>query len=78
MPLPDGSTALALPQVSEEVLARVATGSYYNPHEVLGQHLVNAPGVSDPITVIRTLRPLASEVSAVLSNGARTQLTHLY
>jgi 1,4-alpha-glucan branching enzyme len=74
----DGSTALALPPIPEEVLQRVATGSYYNPHEVLGQHLVNAAGVSDPVTVIRTLRPLASEVSAVLENGARTQLTHLY
>ncbi|SDZ28824.1 1,4-alpha-glucan branching protein GlgB [Herbiconiux ginsengi] len=78
MASPDGTTALALPAIPEEILQRVATGSYYNPHEVLGQHLVNAAGVSDPVTVIRTLRPLASEVSAVLENGARTQLTHLY
>jgi len=75
---PDGTTALTLPEIPVDVLARVASGSYYNPHEVLGQHLVNATDVSDPVTVIRTLRPLASEVSAVLSNGARAQLTHLY
>ncbi len=78
MALPDGDTALTLPAIPLDVLQRVSTGSHYNPHEVLGQHLVNAEGVSDPITVIRTLRPLASEVSAVLSNGARAQLTHLY
>ncbi len=78
MATPDGTIALALPEFREEVLQRVASGSYYNPHEVLGQHLVNAAGVSDPVTVIRTLRPLAREVSAVLANGARAQLTHLY
>lgn len=74
----DGSIALTLPTIPEEVLQKVATGSYYNPHAVLGQHLVNAAGVSDPVTVIRSLRPLATEVSAVLENGARAQLTHLY
>ncbi|MCS5714456.1 1,4-alpha-glucan branching protein GlgB [Herbiconiux sp. CPCC 205716] len=78
MTTPDGTTALTLPELSEELLAQVANGSYYNPHEVLGQHLVNAEGVSDPITVIRTLRPFATEVSAVLSNGARASLTHLW
>jgi 1,4-alpha-glucan branching enzyme len=78
MASPDGTTALALPPIPDEILQRVSTGSYYNPHAVLGQHLVNAAGVSDPVTIIRTLRPLASEVSAVLENGARTQLTHLY
>ncbi|WP_171704100.1 1,4-alpha-glucan branching protein GlgB [Herbiconiux sp. SALV-R1] len=78
MPSPDGSTALTLPEIPLDVLQRVAAGSYYDPHAVLGQHLVHAEGVSDPITVIRTLRPLADEVSAVLSNGARAQLTHLW
>ncbi|MDO9395194.1 MAG: 1,4-alpha-glucan branching enzyme, partial [Herbiconiux sp.] len=78
MPVPDGQTALTLPALPTEVLEQVSSGSYYNPHAVLGQHLVEAEGVSDPITVIRTLRPLATEVSAVLSNGARTQLTHLW
>ncbi|MEF2975852.1 1,4-alpha-glucan branching protein GlgB [Subtercola sp. YIM 133946] len=74
----DGLTTLSLPQVPESVLEQVATGSYFDPHKVLGQHLVKGEGVSDPITVIRTLRPLAREVVAVLSNGARVQLTHLW
>ncbi|UFS60967.1 1,4-alpha-glucan branching protein GlgB [Subtercola endophyticus] len=74
----DGLTTLSLPQVPESVLEQVAAGSYFDPHKVLGQHLVHGEGVSDPITVIRTLRPLASEVVAVLSNGARVQLTHLW
>nr|WP_157127121.1 1,4-alpha-glucan branching protein GlgB [Cnuibacter physcomitrellae] len=77
MSTPDASTALDLPAIDDGVLAAVGTGSYYDPHSVLGQHEVHAPGLSDPVTVIRTLRPLAEEVSAVLSTGARVQLTHL-
>ncbi|CAN5156641.1 1,4-alpha-glucan branching protein GlgB [soil metagenome] len=74
----DGLTALTLPEVPEHVLQQVSTGSYYDPHAVLGQHLVDPGSDGDPITVIRALRPLAAQVAAVLSNGARTQLTHLY
>jgi 1,4-alpha-glucan branching enzyme len=78
MPTPDGTTALTLPEIPVEVLARVSTGSYYNPHAILGQHPLTSSGVSDPLMVIRTLRPLASQVSAVLSTGAHIELTHLY
>ncbi|WP_441728530.1 1,4-alpha-glucan branching protein GlgB [Glaciibacter sp. 2TAF33] len=65
------------PKVPAEVLAAVAAGSYYNPHAVLGQHLVDAAGVTDPVTVIRSLRPLASEVFAILPTGAHVELSHL-
>jgi 1,4-alpha-glucan branching enzyme len=62
----DGLTALSHNEVPESVLQQVATGSYFDPHSVLGQHLVNPTSEGDAVTVIRTLRPLASEVSAVL------------
>ncbi|TFC52387.1 1,4-alpha-glucan branching protein GlgB [Cryobacterium shii] len=66
-----------MPVIPEHVLEAVAAGSYYNPHEVLGQHLLATAGVSDPLTVIRALRPLATEVIAVLSTGAHVELAHL-
>ena len=72
-----GRDALVLPAPPAEVLDAVAAGSYYNPHEVLGQHLLTLPGVSDPVTVIRALRPLAAQVFAILSTGARVELAHL-
>ena len=69
--------ATELPVISDHVLETVSVGSYYNPHEVLGQHLLNLPKVADPITVIRALRPLSTEVVAVLASGARIELAHL-
>jgi 1,4-alpha-glucan branching enzyme len=65
------------PRVPAEVLEAVAAGSYHDPHGVLGQHLVDAPGVSDPLTVIRSLRPLATAVTAILPTGAHVELSHL-
>ena len=49
-----------LPTVSDDILDAVGDGRYHNPHEVLGQHLVEGTGVSDALTVIRALRPLAT------------------
>ncbi|MGY4857165.1 1,4-alpha-glucan branching protein GlgB [Cryobacterium sp. AP23] len=72
-----GRPADELPVISAHILETVSVGSYYNPHEVLGQHLLNLPNVLDPLTVIRALRPLANEVVAVLSTGARIELAHL-
>ncbi|MGO4103823.1 1,4-alpha-glucan branching protein GlgB [Leifsonia sp. YAF41] len=74
--LPD--QVFELPEIPEEVLNAVATGRYHDPHEVLGQHLASVPGVSDPVTIIRALRPLATEVVAILSTGARVELAHLH
>ncbi|WP_241985658.1 MULTISPECIES: 1,4-alpha-glucan branching protein GlgB [Cryobacterium] len=67
----------ALPVVPDHVLEAVGAGSYYNPHEVLGQHLLGEAGVADPLTVIRALRPLATEVFAVLPTGAHVEMSHL-
>ncbi|MBC7441573.1 MAG: 1,4-alpha-glucan branching protein GlgB [Ramlibacter sp.] len=74
---PGSSAGAPLPVIPAQVLEAVAAGSYYNPHEILGQHLLAAAGVSDPLTVIRALRPLATEVIAVLSTGAHVELAHL-
>nr|WP_245571018.1 1,4-alpha-glucan branching protein GlgB [Glaciibacter superstes] len=60
-----------------DILEAVGNGSYHDPHGVLGQHLVDAPGVSDPLTVIRALRPLANRVAAVLQTGSRVELSHI-
>ena len=71
----------AMPVIPARILEAVAEGRYYNPHEVLGQHLLSQSGagatVSDPLTVIRALRPLATEVFAILSTGAHIELAHL-
>ncbi|AAT89101.1 glycogen-branching enzyme [Leifsonia xyli subsp. xyli] len=74
-PLPE--RAAALPGIDDAVLHAVATGSYHDPHSVLGQHQVAAAGIADPVTVIRTLRPLAEAVFAVLPTGAYLELAHL-
>jgi 1,4-alpha-glucan branching enzyme len=73
----DGASVLSIPDVPRDVLDKVAAGSYYNPHSVLGQHPIEGAG-ADGVTVIRTLRPLAKSVVAVLASGARTELTHLH
>jgi 1,4-alpha-glucan branching enzyme len=73
----DGASVLSIPDVPRDVLDKVAAGSYYNPHGVLGQHPIEGAG-ADGVTVIRTLRPLARSVVAVLASGARTELTHLH
>lgn len=60
------------PALSQHVLDSVSTGSYYDPHSVLGQH------PSGQGTVVRTLRPLARTVTAILDGGERVELSHLY
>ena len=77
MTKPDSDISAQLPELSPAVLDAIAAGSYYNPHEVLGQHPVAIPGVSDSVTVIRALRPLATSVFAELSSGAHIELMHL-
>src|SRR4051794_22690520 len=53
----------------------IASGSHHAPHDVLGAHeITDAAG--RPQTVIRVRRPLASDVTALLNNGAEVPLTH--
>ncbi|GAB3122717.1 1,4-alpha-glucan branching protein GlgB [Glaciibacter psychrotolerans] len=66
-----------VPEIPAEVLARIADGASADPHAVLGAHPFGATEVTDPLTVIRALRPLATEVTAVLATGARVELAHL-
>ncbi|WP_086473817.1 1,4-alpha-glucan branching protein GlgB [Plantibacter elymi (nom. nud.)] len=68
---------LPLPSVEDWILDAVAEGRYHDPHEILGQHLVDLGGVSDPLVVVRARRPLAEQVTAVLANGARVELAHV-
>ncbi|TFC13046.1 1,4-alpha-glucan branching protein GlgB [Cryobacterium algoritolerans] len=81
-PAPAKDASPALPVIPAQILEAVAEGRYYNPHEILGQHLLSqsstgAQAISDPLTVIRALRPLATEVFAILSTGAHIELAHL-
>ena len=72
-----GAAVVDLPALDDAVLAAIAAGSHHDPHAVLGQHEVTSPGIADPVTVIRTLRPLATEVFAILANGAHLELGHI-
>lgn len=76
-PIPEGAAAVDLPALDDGLLLAVATGAYHDPHAVLGQHRVGAPGVADAVTVIRVLRPLATAVFAILPTGAHLELAHL-
>lgn len=71
-----GATEWHTPSLDDGLLAWVAQGSHYDPHSVLGQHLIPVEGSKDSVTVIRTRRPLATEVIAVLGNKSRIELAH--
>ncbi len=75
------ATEWELPQIDEQTLWAVAEGRYFNPHGVLGQHPVEVgtPGGTPraEVVIIRARRPLAREVVAVLSSGARIELAHV-
>ena len=62
---------IVLPEVSSELIWKVATGSYHDPHSVLGAH------PQDNGWVIRTLKPLARKVAIELAAGERIELSHL-
>ncbi|WP_350349683.1 1,4-alpha-glucan branching protein GlgB [Agromyces sp. G08B096] len=65
------------PAVPDDVLAAIAEGRHADPHAVLGQHGFDLPGAPGPHTVIRTRRPLAAAVDAVLDDGRVVPLHHL-
>jgi 1,4-alpha-glucan branching enzyme len=76
-PTPRPVSEWQLPELPDGLIAWVAQGSHYDPHSVLGQHRVQVEGSAEAVTVIRTRRPLASEVHAVLSSGAHIELAHI-
>jgi 1,4-alpha-glucan branching enzyme len=58
--------------VSHAEIDALVAGTHHDPHAILGGH-------PDPAGVtIRALRPLAETVSAVLADGGRVPMTHLY
>ena len=64
-------TAITLPELSEDFVARVANGAHHDPHSLLGIH------PHEKGWVIRTLKPLAKSVAAVIEGTERVELTHL-
>jgi 1,4-alpha-glucan branching enzyme len=72
-----GKAPLTLPEIDDDTLRRIAAGTHSGPHSVLGQHPVAVEQVTDPVVVIRALRPLADKVTAVLASGARIELSHV-
>ena len=73
----DAEVALGLPELSPELLATLAAGSHSDPHSVLGQHLVDAAGVGDPVDGHPRAAPARRERHAVLPTGARIELAHV-
>jgi 1,4-alpha-glucan branching enzyme len=67
-----GEPGPAADQVSHAEIDAILAGRHHDPHSVLGAHQV--PGG----LVIRTLRPMASSVTAVLPDGVRFPMTHLH
>jgi len=73
-------------QVSRAEIDRIVDGAHYDPHSVLGAHPArgasHASGAAtrqgEAQTVIRALRPLAASVTAVLPDGRRFPLRHVY
>ncbi|CAN5533369.1 1,4-alpha-glucan branching protein GlgB [soil metagenome] len=64
-------TVATLPELHPDHIAALVGGAHPQPHATLGQHEV------DGGFVIRTVRPLASAVTAVRADGTRVPLTHL-
>jgi 1,4-alpha-glucan branching enzyme len=57
--------------LSEDLLDKVSNGKYHDPHSVLGAHPVEGGWV------IRTLKPMAKEVVAVVGKS-KVSLSHLF
>lgn len=67
--MPDTPVSAPLP-VDEHRMRAVAAGAHHDPHSVLGAH----PG-SGSVT-LRTLKPLARTVTAVLADGTEIPFSH--
>ena len=60
-----------LPELHPGLIASIVGGSHPQPHDTLGQHAVEGG------SVIRALRPIASSVTAVRTDGSRVDLGHV-
>jgi len=61
----------ALPELHPDHVSSLVAGSHPQPHATLGQHPVEGGHV------IRTVRPLASAVTAIRADGSRIALEHV-
>ena len=77
------TNAVVLPELDPVLVNSVAHGTHSQPHSTLGQH--ELPGLNGLAGlnklaggfVIRTVRPLASAVTAIRANGETVHLEHL-
>lgn len=63
-------------QIDDQILDTVATGSYHDPHGVLGLH-AGADGQGAREWTVRARRPLAQSVTAVFTDGTEVPLEHV-
>ncbi|WP_394214157.1 1,4-alpha-glucan branching protein GlgB [Brachybacterium vulturis] len=64
--------AAAVMPLGEHELGATATGSYHEPHSVLGAHEYEGA------VTVRTLKPFAHEVAVVLPDGGSVAMEHEY
>lgn len=64
--------AASVMPLGEHELGSTATGSYHEPHSVLGAHDYEGA------TTVRTLKPLAHEVAVLLPDGTLHSMEHEY
>ena len=62
---------ISFPELDQNYVAAIASGAHHDPHSLLGVHALEKGWV------IRTLKPLAKSVSALLEDKTEVFLTHL-
>jgi 1,4-alpha-glucan branching enzyme len=67
---PEEPRQISLMPVGQDEMARLGGGAHYNPHSILGAH------PHDGGVTIRTMRPMAEKVVAVLPDGSEHDLVH--
>lgn len=58
--------------VTPEILKEVASGTYFDPHQVLGPHLHEASQSLNSLVTVRVLAPLADAVVIITNDGTST------
>jgi len=64
-------TPTAIPELDPQLVWKITSGSYHNPHDLLGAHQVGSD------VVFRTFKPLAKTVAVELAGGETLELSHL-